>query len=381
MDDPKVMFYNAEKGEPLPGENHKISGVDLSVPVGMLFNENSSAGEVVPLESGTVDYSENGVPGKIEFKEGENMVLGMDQVSARPGALYTELLRKYEDRLAVSLDDERPVRVAGLKATEAVLAASDTVPMMQPGDMTRLERYLTYGDVISIQKACGRLTADDVKDRAMMRTGDILCRDISGLRIDGATMFKLSAAAGGSLTEGEIRAQYRNAGAILPIVPPAYEDADKFLTGDFAKFMEAATNDKEKLAKGLADQWDKLDRAADPMPDRMPGELAMMHLACYQMGWHLVPEPKDAAALGRSLKAYQDGDKNGFEQIIYDSLVKRGHGEREFRSPVKERPAEKGPDPDDTRRKPMSATERLFAMVARMKTEEDGTKSLDGPQR
>ena len=97
-DQPKVMFYNAQKGAPLPGTRNMISQTDMSFPVEVLFNENSSVGEVRPLRSGTVDGldSESGLSAGMKFEEGENIVLGHNQLSARPNFLDGKTYREYK---------------------------------------------------------------------------------------------------------------------------------------------------------------------------------------------------------------------------------------------------------------------------------------------
>lgn len=373
--EPKVMFYNTEKGAPLPGERHKMADGRASIPVEVLFNENSSSGEVTPLASGKISYTEQGIPGSFELQEGENIVLGHVQLSARPGVMDMHLANQYADRLVLPLGQENPVRHEGIRATKAVLAASEIIPMMDPWDGARLERHLAYGDEIYERVPYEPLRLDDLKNNAMINTGKLLCGDIRETPIDGATMFDLVAAAGGSFTGDEIREQYANGGHPLDRVPGTYKDADKFLTGPFADFMSDAPGNKHDLATALAAQWEKLDYELDPIESRVPATVGLMHLACDKMGWDFIPTPADAAAIGRSLNDYRNGDTKAFETIIEKSLSQHPQPEREIGYPEREaaepEPGQKPADTETARKPAMSAVDRMRAMMPEDEKEDD----------
>ena len=355
--EPKVMFYNAEKGAPLPGEPHKTADGRASIPVEVLFNDNSSSGEVTPLKSGTVAYTDQGVGGAIEFQEGENMVLGHVQLSARPGVMDMSLANQYADRLVVPLGQERQVRPEGIKATKAVIAANPMIPNMDRWDGARLERHLAYGDEIYERQAYAPTGPEDWKNKAMTSTGAILCGDVNKLNIDGALLFDLHKAAGGSFTGPEIREQYENGGSPLGRVPAAYQNAHDVLTTSFAAVMGDAPYGKQDLSRALAKQWDLLDEAMGGMNDKMPAQIALMHVACNQMGWDFIPTPENAAKLEQSLADYQNGDEKGFERIIEASLSE--HPQPEYQVGFPER------DPEQPAPKKASNLDRMRVMMPR----------------
>lgn len=69
--------YRIAKGTPFPfaGEG-AVAAEDAMLPVRVLFNENDSCGEAVPLADLSVAYSRGGKPGSFLFEKGENIVLG-----------------------------------------------------------------------------------------------------------------------------------------------------------------------------------------------------------------------------------------------------------------------------------------------------------------
>lgn len=372
---PKVMFYNAAKGAPLPGERGKISQGRASIPVEVLFNENSSAGEVTPLSTATVNYKENGGDGKIEFKTGENMVLGHTQLSARPGVMDMSLAERYADRLVVPLGQEEYVRPEGIKATKAVLAAGEVSLRMSPWDCARLERHLAYGDEIHYHEPYAPLKTEDLLEKGMMNTGKILCGRIDQVPINGETLFDLTQAAGGCFTSEEVRQQYRNGGHDIGRVPGAYKNADKFLTGEFADFMNDAPTDKHEFAKALSAQWGKLDGMMGQKPGREAGEMAVMHLACNKMGWDFLPEMEDAVKMKESLEDYRNGDTQSFEALVEKSLYAHPQPQLELGMPERDerKPEPKPEKPADIEvpKKPSPALGRMYASMAKEDKDDD----------
>lgn len=58
---------------------------DLSLPVDVLFNENSSCGEAVPLmDAKLYIQTPEGNVDSIEFKKGGNIILGHEDISDSP---------------------------------------------------------------------------------------------------------------------------------------------------------------------------------------------------------------------------------------------------------------------------------------------------------
>jgi len=81
-------YVNIIKDQPigfLP--DSPIAMENMSVPVDVLFNENDTCGEVVPLVDALVPFmSADGVAGAYEFTKGENVVLGHGDISFEPVA-------------------------------------------------------------------------------------------------------------------------------------------------------------------------------------------------------------------------------------------------------------------------------------------------------
>ena len=365
---PKVMFYNTEKGVPMPGEHHKnpaareMSQTGMSIPVEVLFNENSTCGEVTPLKSGTVQYSEGGRPGTLEFQAGENIVLGHVQLSARPRLADMALADEYADRLVVPKGQENYVRPEGIKATQAVLASGEMALKMEPWDGARLERHLAYGDVNYEREPHTPLNVQDMVNKGMVNTGKILCGDPNKIPVNGETLFDLDKAASGTFTGEEIRQQYRNGGTELGRVPGAYRDADKFLTTEFKEFMDNAPQGKPAFAKGLAEQWSKLDELMKPGNGRGAAAMGMMHVACSQMGWDLLPELDDAVKMRDALKDYQNGNTEEFEKLVEKSLTEHPQPEREY--PGREQPKQPEPEADAPRAGKPSKYAQMQAQMA-----------------
>lgn len=94
----KVMYVNFKEGEERQFAGDTVKPLDSSViPVEMLFNENSTAGEVRPLASARprLRHSDGSV-NPFEVEQGENLVLGHEDLSEK-GALMFSKLRSMPD--------------------------------------------------------------------------------------------------------------------------------------------------------------------------------------------------------------------------------------------------------------------------------------------
>lgn len=103
---PKIMYVNFRKDEPRQWCGGTVTPMDDGVfPVEMLFNENSSAGEVRPLSTGTVRLrGEDGRVKPFAVEKGENLVLGHEDLEEK-GA---QILKKDASRAwGLSADERR----------------------------------------------------------------------------------------------------------------------------------------------------------------------------------------------------------------------------------------------------------------------------------
>lgn len=83
-------WYNVKAGTETTLFGHSGTALnDISVPVEVLFNENDSCGEVVPIEDATLDIqAADGTVHSVRIEKGENFVLGHEDISAgRPAAI------------------------------------------------------------------------------------------------------------------------------------------------------------------------------------------------------------------------------------------------------------------------------------------------------
>lgn len=96
----RTMFLNMQAGCGLsvPGAEPGASKCrrDASVPVAVLFNENSSSGEVVPLMDMDVTFLDGDKKNWAEVQAGENFVAGIEDLSDRPLPQFeADMLRKF----------------------------------------------------------------------------------------------------------------------------------------------------------------------------------------------------------------------------------------------------------------------------------------------
>lgn len=84
-----MMYYvNVQAGQPvgfIPGAVKALE--TLSVPVEVLFNENDTCGEVVPMADATVKFLDGrGNEQEYRFEKHENVILGHEDISETPVA-------------------------------------------------------------------------------------------------------------------------------------------------------------------------------------------------------------------------------------------------------------------------------------------------------
>lgn len=355
----KVVFWNVRKGDEMKLLGGGKAPEDMSMPVVMVYNGNSSVSEAMPL----MDSPEHGVTA------GENVALGMTDVSARPLAKHMYMAKGYEDDLALPLGQQQPVAYGVINATQAVLAAEKTVPDMDAGDRDKLYRYLAYGDEIHERMPYEPLSPEDIKYKAMMDTGYILNAGIEDGGLNGELLFDLDCAVHGGIDSKGVREQYGNGGVPLFEVPAVLEEADEYLKGPFSGFMENVPSGKRELAEDLTDQWAGLDEALGG-GDRCAMELAFMHMACREAGWYLVPNDDDAHALSDSVAALRKGERDGFVKMLERSLVKE---HEQFQAQKNE------PDRMPDVRKGPSALEKMRSRISSMDSMNDA-RDYDVPE-
>lgn len=85
-------FVNCEKGQPTPWG---IAAEDACIPVAVLFNENDTTGELMPMQTTRVW---NGEPGGVLVECGENFIAGHDDVFDEPMAGFENLKEHFRYR-------------------------------------------------------------------------------------------------------------------------------------------------------------------------------------------------------------------------------------------------------------------------------------------
>lgn len=82
----KIMYVNFKKGEPKYYVNHTVTpAYTRSFPVEVLFNENSTSGEVRPLKTDSVMlHCDDGKDRLLTYFEGENRILSHEDLSEEP---------------------------------------------------------------------------------------------------------------------------------------------------------------------------------------------------------------------------------------------------------------------------------------------------------
>lgn len=82
----RTFYYNIQKGDGFPfGDAGAVASQDVSLPIRVLFNENDSCGECVPLTSMEVGYTAaDGSARTYRFEKDDNIILGHGDISERP---------------------------------------------------------------------------------------------------------------------------------------------------------------------------------------------------------------------------------------------------------------------------------------------------------